>query len=91
MTLSGEMYVPFAATNYDRCDNFLSPVKMSGKRVCEYIENQPFKIPEECCFTGFFRFDGTVVGDAFNVVGHTATERVMNLFYLKPVHHYYIE
>ncbi|MBR5554129.1 MAG: hypothetical protein IKV98_09825 [Clostridia bacterium] len=85
MTLSGEMYVPFTATNYDRCDHFLSPVKMSGKRVCEYIENQPFKIPEECCFTGFFRFDGSVEGDVFGRLGHKSFREANPSFFRNPV------
>ena len=38
-TVSGEMYVYPVKTEYDRCDLFLPPIKMSGKRVCEYIRN----------------------------------------------------
>ena len=36
-TVSGEMYVYPVKTEYDRCDLFLPPIKMSAKRVCEYI------------------------------------------------------
>ena len=38
-TVKGEMWVEHVKTEYDRTDLFLSPVKMSGKRVCEYILN----------------------------------------------------
>ncbi len=84
-TLKGEMFTTPVPVEFDRMDIFLSKQKMESKRVCDYILKQEPKITPYSRFTGFFRFDGTVVGDAFNVVGHTATERVMNLFYLKPV------
>ena len=65
-TLAGEMHVYPVKTDFDRCDLFLSPVKMSGKRVCEYIRNQEPLIFTESCFTGLITFDGSVEGDIFH-------------------------
>lgn len=84
-TIAGEMWVEPVKTRYDRKDLFLSPVKMSGKRVCEYILNQDVLIPEEACFTGLMRFDGSVEGDIFNRPGHQNFHRMYENFYNKPV------
>ena len=54
-TVSGEMYVYPVKTEYDRCDLFLPPIKMSGKRVCEYIRNQEPLIVPESRFTGLIK------------------------------------
>lgn len=84
-TVSGKMWVEPKQTLYDRCDLFLSPLKMSAKRVCEYILNQDLMILEESCFTGLFRFDNSVEGDIFHRNGHkNAIEAIAN-FYNKPV------
>ena len=85
LTVTGKRNVPIMHTEYDRCDYFLSPVKVSGKRVCQYIENQTFDIPEECCFTGLFHFDESVEGDVFHRSGHSAFRNIRPLFYNKPV------
>lgn len=85
LTLSGEMYVNPIKTEFDREDLFLSENEMQVKRICEYILNQEPKITKYSKLTGFFRFDGSVVGDAFSRIGHKATQEVMNLFYLKSV------
>ena len=69
-TINGEMYVYPVQTEYDRRDLFLSPIKMSAKRVCEYISNQEPLIAEESCFTGLLKFDGSVEGDIFGRAGH---------------------
>ena len=69
-TINGDMYVYPVKTEYDRCDLFLSPIKMSAKRVCEYILNQEPLILEESCFTGLLKFDGSVEGDIFSRAGH---------------------
>ena len=61
-TIAGEMYVYPVKTEYDRCDLFLPPIKMSAKRVCEYIRNQEPLIVAESCFTGLITFDGSVEG-----------------------------
>lgn len=84
-TIAGEMWVGPTKTDYDRKDLFLSPVKMSGKRVCEYIANQEIMILEESCFTGLMKFDGSVEGDIFGRSGHKNFITVKQLFYNKPV------
>lgn len=85
LTLNGEMYVNPIKTEFDREDLFLSENEMQVKRICEYILNQEPKITKYSKLTGFFRFDGSVVGDAFGRSGHKATQEVMNLFYLQSV------
>ena len=84
-TISGEMYNNPVKTEYDRCDLFLSPVKMSCKRVCEYILNQEPLIVEESCFTGLLKFDGSVEGDIFSRTGHRNFGIACENFYNKPV------
>lgn len=84
-TVNGDMYVYPVKTEYDREDLFLSPVKMAGKRVCEYISNQEPLILEECCFTGLIKFDGSVEGDIFGRVGHQNFRIASENFYNKPV------
>ena len=84
-TVSGEMYVYPVKTEYDRCDLFLPPIEMSGKRVCEYIRNQEPLIVSESCFTGLINFDGSVEGNIFDRGGHTNFYIAMNNFYNKPV------
>lgn len=84
-TVAGEMWVEPIKTEYDRTDLFLSPVKMSGKRVCEYISNQDILILEESCFTGLMYFDGSVEGDIFHRSGHKNFDMAMKNFYNKPV------
>ena len=85
LTLNGEMYVNPIKTEFDREDILLPKSEMQVKRICEYILNQEPKITKYSKLTGFLKFDGSVVGDAFCRSGHRATEEVMNLFYLKPV------
>ena len=84
-TVAGEMWVKPIKTEYDRTDLFLSPVKMIGKRVCEYISNQDILILEESCFTGLMRFDGSVEGDIFHRPGHKNFDIAKQNFYNKPV------
>ena len=84
-TISGEMYVYPVKTEYDRCDLFLHPIEMSGKRVCEYIRNQEPLIVPESCFTGLIKFDGSVEGDIFNRSGHINFGMAFKNFYNKPV------
>lgn len=85
LTVNGDMYVYPVKTEYDREDLFLSPVKMSGKRVCEYILNQEPLILEEGCFTGLIKFDGSVEGDIFGRAGHKSFGIACENFYNKPV------
>lgn len=84
-TVSGEMYVYPVKTEYDRCDLFLPPIKMSGKRVCEYIRNQEPLIVPESRFTGLIKFDGSVEGDIFGRTGHKNNGIACEYFYNRPV------
>ena len=84
-TVSGEMYVYPVKTEYDRCDLFLPPIKMSGKRVCEYIRDQEPLIVPGSRFTGLIRFDGSVEGDIFGRRGHKNNSIAYEYFYNRPV------
>ncbi len=84
-TVKGEMWVEPVKTEYDKKDLFLSPVKMSGKRVCEYILNQDISILCESCFTGLMCFDGSVEGDIFHRPGHKNFRVALDNFYNQPV------
>lgn len=84
-TVSGEMYVYPVKTEYDRCDLFLPPIKMSAKRVCEYIRNQEPLIVSESCFTGLIKFDDSVEGDVFSRLGHENLKKADKSFYNSPV------
>ena len=85
LTLNGDMYVSPRKTEFDREDLFLSKTETEVKRLCEYIKNQRPMITEYSKMTGFFTFDGSVVGDAFSRSGHKNTEEAMRNFYLKPI------
>lgn len=84
-TLNGVMYVSPVKTEFDREDLFLPRTERDVKRLCEYINNQQPKLTEYSKLTGFFRFDGSVVGDAFTRLGHESTMDALNKFYLKPI------
>jgi len=85
LTMSGEMYVKTVDTRFDRMDLFLPSQERDVKRICEYILNQQPKLTEYSAFTGFFRFDGSVVGDVFNRSGHPNTSACMHDFYCKHI------
>lgn len=84
-TLRGEMFVKTVTTEFDREDIFLSDTERDVKRICEYILNQEPLITEYQTMTGFFRFDGSVVGALFNRTGHRHTAELMKDFYLKQI------
>ena len=84
-TVKGEMYNEGEAVEYDRTDSFLSPVKMSAKRVCEYIAAQDLIINEDTALTGLLHFDGSVEGDIFHRRGHRNFQILRKDFYNKPV------
>ena len=84
-TVAGEMLPKITPVEYDRKDHFLSPVRMSAKRVCEYIAAQELLLLPECCFTGLLRFDGSVEGDVFHRAGHKNFGIAYHNFYNKPV------
>lgn len=85
LTLKGEMFVHTVKTEFDREDLFLTKSEMEVKRLCEYILNQEPKITQYSKMTGFFNFDGSVVGDAFRRGGHKATGEMMRDFYCKAI------
>lgn len=85
MTLSGEMAVSPVSTTFDRLDYLLPQMEMESKRLAEYILAQEPKLTPDSSFTGFFAFNGSVVGDAFNRSGHRFTGEGMGQFYLKPI------
>lgn len=85
LTLAGKMYAKTTKTTYDEADVSLPRQEMESKRICEYILNQEPLLTEYSSLTGFFNFDGSVVGDAFRRGGHTFTQKTMRLLYLKPI------
>lgn len=85
LVMQGKMYVSPVPTEYDRMDMLLDEDEKNVKRLCEYILNQQPKITEYSALTGFFLFDNTVVGDAFNRAGYRHTAEFMKEFYLKGI------
>ena len=85
LTLNGKMFVQTVATEFDRMDLLMPEQEKDVKRICEYILNQQPILTEYSAFTGFFRFDGSVIGDAFNRSGHKNTKAFMNEFYCKHI------
>ncbi len=85
LTLKGEMFPPRKKTVYDENDALLSREERESKRICEYILNQEPMLTPYSSMTGFFHFDGSVVGDAFRRSGHPETQKALNLFYCKPI------
>lgn len=85
LTMSGKMWVQTVKTEFDRADLFLTKSEREVKRLCEYILNQAPKLTEYSAMTGFFRCDGSIVGDAFKRGGHKATEELLSQFYLKGI------
>lgn len=84
-TLAGEMYVSPIAVSFDRTDLFLDEEERNVKRLCEYILAQEPMLTPDSAFTGFFNFNGSVVGDAFHRGGHKHTGECQSQFYLKPI------
>ena len=85
LTLSGQMYVTPTKTTFDEADLLLPRQQMESKRVCEYILNQEPKLTPYSAMTGFFNFDGSVVGDAFRRGGHNGFDEARKLFYTRPI------
>ena len=84
-TLKGEMYATPIKTEYDRMDLFLSDQERDVKRICEYILNQQPLLTKYSAFTGFFVFDGSVVGDVFQRSGHKNMREFFSKFYCKHI------
>ena len=85
LTVAGKLRPDPVKTDYDREDLFLSPVKMSSSRVCEFILNQEPVVLDESAMTGLLIFDGTVEGDLFHRAGHQFFHKAYQNFYNKPV------
>ncbi len=85
LTLKGEMHVKTVDTAFDRMDLILPEQEKDVKRICEYILNQRPLLTKHSLLTGFFRFDGSVVGDAFHRSGHTNTQAFLKHFYCKHI------
>ena len=85
LTLSGKTFANVTKTAYSESDLSLPKQEMESKRICEYILNQEPVLTEYSALTGFFNFDGSVVGDAFRRGGHTGTAEAMRLFYTKTI------
>lgn len=85
LTLSGKMYPDVTITEFEKTDILLSKQENESKRICKYILKQEPKLTEFSCFTGFFVFNHSVVGDAFHRGGHKATQEAIKLFYLRPI------
>ncbi len=83
--VEGGMNVHPIQTAYDRMDLLLPDEEKNVKRICEYILNQQPLLTKYSAFTGFFRFDGSVIGDIFNRSGHPNTDAVMSEFYCKHI------
>ena len=67
--LDGSMNFHTTPTAYSREDLFLSPVKMSSKRLSEYMANQTPLIFEESRLPAFLSFDGSVWSHSLLITG----------------------
>ena len=85
LTLAGKMYVDPVKADLGKIDRSASKQEKESAQLCAYILNQEPKLTEYSGMTGYFNFDGSVVGDAFRRQGHEATQRTIRLFHLKPV------
>lgn len=85
LTLAGKMFPQPTKTEYDRMDYFLPKIERETKRICEYIENQEPVLNEYCALTGLLSFDGSCIGDAFNMSGHNGVFEMFPYFYLKSI------
>lgn len=85
LTLSGKMYATPTKTEYSKTDDSLSREEIESRKICEYILNQEPVLTEYSALTGFFNFDGSVVGDAFRRSGHKSTANALHLFYCKQI------
>ena len=83
-TLRGEMYAEPTKTAYPPDASFPNTQERDIAKLCAYIRNQEPVITEDSCFTGFFNFDGSVIGDAFHRSGHPATGAALSRWYCKP-------
>ena len=85
LTLTGKTYTYPTKTEFDDADLLLPRAEMESKRLVEYILNQKPVLTEYSTMTGFFKFDNSVVGDAFQRAGHKATQKTLSLFYKRRI------
>ena len=85
LTLKGDTYVYPVKTDFDDSDLLLPRREAESKRICEYILNQEPRLTPYSAMTGYFTFDGSVVGDAFRRSGHKHFGQMHRLFYCKPI------
>ncbi len=85
LTLAGDMFAIPVKVEFDRNDIFLSEGERDVKRLCEYILAQEPKITPYSTMTGYFNFNGSVIGDAFHRSGHRHFNSVKETHYLKSV------
>lgn len=85
LTMRGQMYVKPVKTAFDPADDRLPREERESKQLCAFILNQQPKLTPYSAMTGFFRCDSSVVGDAFNRMGHRFTSAAMSRYYLKPI------
>ena len=86
LLFAGKLWSQTLPTTYDRDDLFLSDAMKNAARVCKYMLNQEPVINEYCRMTGYFRFDGSCVGDVFTAAGHQNQGEMMGVFYTIPYH-----
>ena len=85
-TVEGKMFVAPVKTEHRKEDLFLSEMKRSAKRICEYILNQEPLLTEDSCFTGLIKFDGlSAEGDIFHRLGYPHFRALNREFYARPI------
>lgn len=85
LVLQGKMYPEIQRTKYDRMDYMLPELKMSAKRINEYVLNQKPVLTPYSSMTGLFVFDGSVEGDYMSTAGLKHIAVLREHFYNKPV------
>lgn len=84
-TMRGEMFVSPVETEFDKMDLFLPEQEKDVKRICEYILNQKPMLTEYSALSGYFRFNGSVIGEVFQRTGHKHTTATLAEFYCQRI------
>lgn len=85
LVLAGKMYPEIQKVEYDRKDLFLDEDARNAKRIFQYVTSQKPVLTEHSAMTGFFRFDGSVPGDAMSAAGLKNIDELVKNFYCRPV------
>lgn len=85
LVLQGKMYPEIQHTEYDRMDYMFPELKMSAKRINEYVLNQKPVLTPYSSMTGLFVFDGSVEGDYMSTAGLKHIAVLRKHFYNQPV------